>query len=433
MDLENQINDVLTRGVEVFTDPDGKFKANLIKKIEGKYDKDIIIKIGVDLTRPHLHLGHAVILRKLRAFQDLGCRVVFLVGDYTTQIGDPTGKSKVRPEIEMEVIEENMKTYLDQVGKILIINKKSFSWIRNSDWFTAITDLGFPSGHKVKLSMKQGEKDIDISYEANSFTGKAAIFEETRMQKKEFPTKKISVITLKGFLWTLRRITHSRLIQRDMFQERIKNGEELYMHEMMYPVLQGIDSQIIAQIYGSCDMEIGGTDQTFNMLVGRDVMKANKTEPQAVMSLELLVGTDGKEKMSKSLDNYIGITESARDIYGKIMSVTDTLIPKYFELATYTPTEEIADMEKQMENGKVNPKSIKMRLAREITAMYHGEVKAKEAEEEFENIFKKGGVPEEVKEISVEKGQLLEDVLLKEDIVSSKTDFRRLKKTGPYL
>lgn len=423
-----EIDELFTRGVEGFIDPDGKFKEKVLQKAKGEYDKDIIIKLGADPTRPDIHLGHAVILRKLRKFQDIGCKIVFLVGDYTAQIGDPTGKSKVRPEIEQKEIETNMKTYVDQVGKILLTDKNSFSWIRNSDWFTAITDLELPEGFKVEMTCKEGHT---IPIVPNSFVGKATVFEKTRMQSV-IPGFKglISVITLKSLLWTLKHITHSRLIERDMFQERITSGKELFMHEMLYPVLQGIDSYVISEIYGSCDLEIGGTDQTFNMLMGRDILKINKKEQQAVMSLKLLGGTDGKEKMSKSLDNYIAITDAPNDMYGKIMSLPDSSIVDYFNLCTYAPTEEIKKIDNDLKKGKVNPKEIKMRLAREIVVIYHGEEKALQAERNFTETFSKGGLPEDLIEVVVPKGAGLGKILLDNKIVKSNTEWRRLVDEG---
>mgnify|MGYP001609167034 FL=1 len=423
-----EINELFTRGVEGFIDPDGKFKEKLIKKAKGEYKEDIIIKIGVDPTRPDIHLGHAVIFRKLRKFQDLGCKVVFLVGDYTAQIGDPTGKSKVRPEIEQKEVEVNMETYLDQIGKILLTDKKSFSWIRNSDWFTAITDLELTEGFKVEMACKEGHT---ISIVPNSFVGKAVVFEKTRMQTTIVDFKgAISVITLKSLLWTLKHITHSRLIERDMFQERINNNKELFMHEMLYPVLQGVDSYVISEIYGSCDLEIGGTDQTFNMLIGRDILKINKKEQQAVISLCLLEGTDGKEKMSKSLDNYIAITDEPNDMYGKIMSLPDTSIVNYFNLCTYTPTDEIKKIENEMKNGNLNPKDAKMRVAREIIVIYHGEDRANLAEKNFIETFSKGGLPDGLVEVVVPKGSGLGKILIDNKIVKSNTEWRTLVSEG---
>ena len=201
------------------------------------------------------------------------------------------------------------------------------------------------------------------------------------------------------------------------------------MHEMMYPVLQGIDSYVIAQLFGSCDLEVGGTDQTFNMLMGRDVMKMNNKESQAVLSFELREGLDGKEKMSKSLDNYIGITDEPADMYGKVMSVPDELIGRYFTLATYTPRTEIEEIERNIQDEKMHPKDLKMRLAREIVSMYHGEDKAKEAEEMFVNTFQKGGVPENVLELDLSGKDFCES-LVEAGVVKSKSEYRRLVESG---
>jgi tyrosyl-tRNA synthetase len=220
------------------------------------------------------------------------------------------------------------------------------------------------------------------------------------------------------------------LIERDMFQDRIKEGLPVYMHEMLYPVIQGIDSNAISNIYGSCDLEVGGTDQLFNMLVGRDVMEMNKKEPQAVLSFRLLEGTDGKEKMSKSLDNYIGITDEPNDMYGKVMSIPDSSITNYFELCTFTPMEEVEEIKNKIEKGKVNPKDIKMNLAKQIVAIYHGEEKAQKAEESFVSTFQKGEIPEEMTELEVKKGETLMNALVEAKILSSKGDFRRLIEEG---
>lgn len=415
---KEKIDEILSRGVGEFVDPDRIFQEKLINN-----PAKTVIKFGVDPTRPDIHLGHAVVFRKLRQFQDLGCRVVFLIGDYTAQIGDPTGKSKVRPEIDQKEIEQNMKTYLDQVGKILNLDQKVFSWIRNSDWFTAINDIGSPRGSKLSWTSPSGQtlKDID----ANSTIGKSLIFEKTRMQKKDF-----FVVTLKTFLWTLKHITHSRLIKRDLFQDRMGKKEELYLHEMMYPVLQGIDSYALEHIYNSCDLEVGGTDQLFNMLIGRDVMEMNKKEPQAVLSFKLLEGLDGKEKMSKSLDNYIGITDEPDNMYGKVMSIPDPSIVNYFELCTFTPMSEVENIRVGLADGSVHPKETKMNLAKQIVAIYHGETKAQKAEENFINTFQKGKVPEKMIELSTDNVQSLMDILVQTKNLSSKSEFRRLVEEG---
>ena len=341
--LHQTIEELLTRGVESFIDPEDSFKKKLLGKLDGTYQNEIIIKFGIDPTRPDIHLGHAVIFRKLRKFQDLGCKVVFLVGDYTARIGDPTGKSKVRPELEQQEINTNMVSFLEQIDKILTVEKTKlpngeviiqnttiFSWIRNSDWYTVVNDLKLPDTYEVSFQGNMEGMPVKVPVNANSLVGKAIVFEDSRMQTKSLGLKHVTVTTLRTFLWGLKHITYARLIDRDMFQERIKRGGELYMHEMIYPVLQGIDSHAIGKIYGSCDLEVGGTDQMFNMLVGRDVMKASKQDPQSVLSFKLLVGLDGTEKMSKSLNNYVGVTDAPEDMYGKLMSIPDTALQDYF-------------------------------------------------------------------------------------------------------
>jgi len=414
----NKTEDIFTRGVGDFIDPGGLFR----KKIEND-PKNIVIKFGVDPTRPDLHLGHAVILMKLRQFQDLGCKIVFLIGDITAMIGDPTGKSKIRPEVNTEEITKNMKTYLDQVVKILRIEEDVFSWTTNSDWFVSINDIIAPKRH-IDISIKNKTHKTD-ELDGNDILNKAQWWTETRKQKNKI--KNYTLITL---LSILRNISHGRLVERDMFQNRIKKGEPIFMHEMLYPVIQGIDSDAIFDIYGSCDLEVGGTDQHFNMLMGREVMEMNKKTPQAVLSFKLLEGTDGKEKMSKSLDNYIGITEEAENMYGKVMSIPDSSLCSYFELCTFTPLEEIKEIKNIISKGKVNPKEIKMNLARQIVSIYHGEKKAEEAEKNWENVFSKNEIPTNIEEFFVGEESLLVDILLDKKIISSKSEFRRLVEEG---
>lgn len=429
-EIKKTIDEIFTRGVGTFIDPEDVFRKKLIAKAKGEYEKDIIIKFGVDPTRPDIHLGHAVVLRKLRQLQDLGCKVVFLIGDYTAQIGDPTGKSKVRPEVEQSVVEENMKTYLDQVGKILNTDKKVFSWIRNSDWFTTITDLDLPQDYKVNMKIEAPNFPTkELSIPPNSFVGKAIVFEETRMQKM-ISTKGIAVVTLRSLLWGLKHVTLAQLIERDMFQERIKEGESLFMHEMLYPVFQGIDSDVLAQVYGTCDLEIGGTDQTFNMLQGRKMMEINKRHPQSVLSCALLVGLDGKEKMSKSLDNYVGIIDESADMFGKLMSIPDAVMGTYLELCTFTTMDDVEDIMKKLALGKTHPRDVKMDIAQQIVEIYHGRDAGMLARESFINTFQKKEVPSDMPSITVASGSLLVDALIAESIVSSKTEFRRLVDEG---
>lgn len=429
-ELAKTIDEIFTRGVGTFIDPDQVFRKKLIAKALGEYKEDIIVKFGVDPTRPDIHLGHAVVLRKLRQMQDLGCKVVFLIGDYTAQIGDPTGKSKVRPEVEQSVVEANMKTYLDQVGKILSADKKVFSWIRNSDWFTTITDLNLPDDYKVNMTINEpGSPSKEISIPPNSFVGKAIVFEETRMQK-EIGAKSIAVVTMRSLLWGMKHITLAQLIERDMFQERIKAGESLFMHEMLYPVFQGIDSDVLAQVYGTCDLEVGGTDQTFNMLMGRKMMDVNKRLPQAVLSCDLLVGLDGKEKMSKSLDNYVGIIDVPSDMFGKLMSIPDTAMDTYFELCTFTAMDDVGEIKKKLALGKIHPRDAKMDLAQQIVEIYHGRDAGVNARESFVNTFQKKEMPTDMQSVSVTSGTLLADVLIAQKLVASKTEFRRLIDEG---
>ncbi len=427
MNREKEIQELLTRGVSSYIDPENSFKNKLEKNPE-----QIVIKFGVDPTRPDIHLGHAVILRRLRKFQDFGCKVVFLIGDYTSQIGDPTGKSKVRPEISQKEIEDNMKTYLEQVGKILRTDDGVFTWIRNSEWFLDVSDINASGSSEVKLSIDSKNENIhkEISIDPNSIVGKAVLFENTRMQKTHLKSSVIQTVSFTRVLSTLRHITHARLIERDMFQDRIKNGNELYMHEMLYPVIQGIDSALLHMIYGSCDLEVGGTDQTFNMLIGRDVMKMYKQEPQAVLSFSLLVGLDGKEKMSKSLDNYVAINDTPSDMYGKIMSIPDSVIEEYFTLCTYTSKDDIDEIMSQITKGEVNPKDIKMRLAGEIVAMYHGEGARITAEQDFITKFQKKEIPEDVPIIMSSEQESLMEAFKQAGIVESNTEFRRLVEEG---
>ena len=402
-----ELDDLLTRGVATFVDPNGTFKEKLLKKIKGEDVGEIIIKFGVDPTRPDLHLGHAVVLQKLRKFQNIGCKVVFLVGDFTASIGDPTGKSKVRPEIEQKEVEANMESYLSQVGKILSTDPQVFSWIRNSDWFYSVTDL-----------------------EGGSFAEKSQLYENTRMQKTHLGKTAVHGVTLRGLLWMLKHITQAQLIERDMFQERIKEGRPLFMHEMLYPVLQGIDSDVLYKIYGDCSMEIGGTDQTFNMLMGREVMRASSQPEQAVMSMDILVGTDGKEKMSKSLDNYIGISEDPTNIFGKIMSIPDTVILNYYKLCTSADAKRVEEIEKKLKDAKTNPRDIKLNLAEEIVSIYHGSQNATKARDVFIATFQKKEIPDEVEKITAKNEELLSELLVRAEILSSKSEWRRLVDEG---
>jgi tyrosyl-tRNA synthetase len=412
---EQHRKQLYSRGVAQFTDPEKRLETFLgVPKGERP---PFVIKFGVDPTRPDIHLGHAVVLHKLRALQDEGALVVFLIGDFTAMIGDPTGKSKVRPEISQQEVEENMKTYLEQVGRILDLDPKKFSWIRNSDWFSSPMDILADEKRQISIDGKP--------VTSGSFLGKAIAFERTRMQVTHLGHKEVHNVSLINFLAILRRLTYARLIERDMFQKRLKDNEELYLHEMMYPVFQAIDSHVIARVYGSCDMEIGGSDQTFNMLMGRDVMKACAQPPQAVMAMDLLEGTDGGEKMSKSLGNYIGIIDEPSDMYGKVMSIPDAIMGRYLELGTFTPTEEISEILEGVKKGTKHPRDVKMSIARQLVAIYHGEKRAGEAEQDFVKTFQEGGLPKEIPVYQMVGGEDVIDTLIRVEVFASRTIAKR--------
>jgi len=397
-------------------------ESELEKKLTSDPSK-VVIKYGIDPTRSDIHLGHAVCLRKLREFQNLGCRVVFLIGDFTARIGDPTGKSKIRPELDQIEVEKNVKTYLEQAGKILLTNPENFSWIRNSDWFVSIHDVRAPDGTKFTIE-HGGQKIQTPPLPGNHILARTNAWLASRMQKGR--VRHYSFINV---LAVLRKISHSRLIERDMFQERIKNQQPIFMHEMLYPVIQGIDSNVIADIFGSCDLEVGGTDQHFNMLMGREILEVNSKKPQSVLTLPILEGTDGKEKMSKSLDNFIGIIESPTDIFGKTMRIPDELVPRWVELATDLDEKEF---EKRLK--KENPKNLKIELAREIVRIYHSDATADAAVNEFARLFSgdsKSGQPDGIPEIAIEEGSWgIVELLNSAKLVSSKSEARRLIEQG---
>jgi tyrosyl-tRNA synthetase len=324
-------------------------------------------KMGMDPTSPDIHIGHAVGLRVLRKLQDLGHEIVVIIGDYTARIGDPSGRSKTRPPLDPSAIEKNAATYLAQVGKIL--DKKKIELRKNSEWL-------------AKLSF------ADIIKLATNFTV-------------------------------------ARTLERDDFAKRYKEGTEIYLHELLYPLMQAYDSVAI-----KASVEMGGTDQTFNMLAGRELQKKLNLPEQAVISVPLLVGLDGVNKMSKSLGNYIGVTEPAESIYGKVMSIPDALIMSYFELATELALNEIAAIKEEWEAG-ANPRDLKMRLAREIAAIYTSEKEATKAEEAFVKQFQKKEVPEEVPVKEFSAGQMsLAEIVRALGFASSKTEARRVIEQG---
>ncbi len=352
-----KIEELLSRGVEEVI-----VKKDLEKKL--KSGKKLRIKFGVDPSKPDLHLGHTVPLRKLQEFQKLGHQIVFIVGDFTGRIGDPSGRSKIRPQLSIEQVNKNAQTYLEQVKKVIDIKKVEIR--RNSEWYD-------------------------------------------KMKPDDF----IRLFT---------KITLNRILERDDFEKRMKKKMEIYPHETLYPILQAYDSIII-----NADIEIGGTDQTFNMLTGRTLQKRFDKPQQNVLTISLLVGLDGKEKMSKSLDNYIGISESPQQQYGKIMSIPDGLIIYYFELLTDVLLKEIKKIEKDIKTGKLNPKDAKVRLAKEIVAMYHSKAAAEKAEKEFNRVFAQKKMPSEIKgvKLKVKKINIL-DLLVITKLTLSKAEAKRI-------
>ena len=340
----------------------------LVKKLERSFKegKPLNIKLGCDPSRPDLHIGHSVVLRKLAQFQSIGHQAILIVGDFTGMIGDPSGRSATRPALTLKETREHGQTYFQQASKILDAKKTKI--VYNSEW------LG-------KMS-----------------------FEE--------------VIKLAA------KYTVARMLERDDFTKRYKAGEPISIHELLYPLAQAMDSVAIKS-----DVELGGTDQKFNLLVGRDIQREEGQEPQVILTMPLLVGTDGVEKMSKSYDNYIGISESPKEIYGKTLSIPDNLIYIYYELASDIPSSELKDIKEQLDNPKINPRDIKRRLARTFVRMYHNEEVAKQAEEEFDRIFIKKEVPDEVEEIKIEDNNSefnILDLIIKVNFAPSRGEARRL-------
>ncbi|HSP95462.1 MAG TPA: tyrosine--tRNA ligase [Thermoanaerobaculia bacterium] len=293
----------------------------------------LTVKVGFDPSAPDIHLGHTVVLRKMRHFQDAGHRVVFVVGDFTGMIGDPSGKKSTRPQLTRAEVEANAKTYTTQAFKILDEKK------------TAI----------------------------------------------EFNSRWLSPLGAEGFIRLASKVTVARILERDDFQKRLAARQPIALHELFYPLAQGYDSVAL-----KADVELGGTDQLFNLLVGRDLMREEGLEPQVVMTLPLLVGLDGTEKMSKSLGNAIGIQEPPAEIYGKLMSIPDRLIWSYFELLTDVPAAAIRERRRRVESGEENPRDAKADLARNVTGQFQGEEAAARAEEDFRRAFSKGELPEEI-------------------------------------
>lgn len=349
-------------------------ESELKTKIERaiKEDKPLRIKAGFDPTAPDIHIGHTVLIRKMKHFQDLGHDVIFLIGDFTGLIGDPSGQSATRPPMTREQINKNAETYKNQIFKILDPEKTIIDF--NSRWLGELTSFDI-----IKLTSKY---------------------------------------------------TVARVLERDDFSKRLKNGQPISLHELLYPIMQAYDSVAL-----EADVELGGTDQKFNLLVGREIQREYKQEPQVVITIPLLEGLDGVEKMSKSLDNYVGITEAPHEIYGKIMSVSDPLMFRYYELLTDVPLSQIEEWRKDIREEKLNPKDLKSNLARLIVADFWSEAEAETAVQEFDKVFKQKEIPSDLAVHVVDPGKISDskeaniiDVL--EEILSSRGEAKRLVRQG---
>lgn len=338
----------------------------LVEKLTKSYKENtpLKIKLGVDPTRPDLHLGHSVILRKLRQFQDLGHEAILIIGGFTAMIGDPTGQNTTRPPLTLEEVEENAKTYIEQAAKIL--DSEKLTLVNNNDWLGPMSFMDV-----IKLTSK---------------------------------------------------MTVARMIERDDFSKRFNNNESISLHEFLYPLAQGQDS-----VYLNSDVELGGTDQKFNLLVGRQLQKDVGQTPQVALMMPLLVGTDGSAKMSKSYDNYIGIDENPNDMYGKSLSIPDELIYTYFELVTDVA---ISDLPSVEEKVKSDPRNAKHDLAFAITKLYHGEEAAKEARNHFEQTVINKQVPDDAPELKVEGSKRIMEIIGELKFSPSNGETKRLIKQG---
>lgn len=336
--------------------------------------KPLVVKLGLDPTAPDIHLGHTVVLHKMRQFQELGHDTVLLIGDYTARVGDPTGRSETRKRLSDEEIKSNASTYERQAFKVL----------------------------------------------------------DPARTRLDFNSRWLSELTFAGVLELAAKCTVARMLERDDFSRRFRDNIPISIHEFLYPLMQGYDSVAL-----KADVELGGTDQKFNLLMGRNLQREYGLEPQVAVTMPILEGLDGVQKMSKSLGNYIGIDEAPREMYGKTMSLADELMVRYFELVTGVSLEEVGSIGRGLAEGSVHPRDLKMRLAREIVTAYHNQEAAREAEDEFIRIFRKHEVPDEVADWKVDMSlleagriNLPRDVLVPSGAVSSLSEARRLIKQG---
>jgi len=367
--LEDQMEVITSGVVEII--PEEELRLKIKNSIAT--GKPLTIKLGVDPTRPDLHIGHSVPLMKLRDFQELGHEVVLIIGDFTALIGDPSEQDSTRPVLTEDEVKRNARTYMEQAGKI--IDTKRARIVRNSQW--------------------------------------------------------LSPLTFKEILELASKFTVARILERDDFQRRYREGKPLGLHEFLYPLMQAYDSVVL-----NSDVEIGGTDQKFNLLAGRNLQKAMGQEPQCVITLPLLEGTDGTQKMSKSLGNDVGLTDTPGEMFGKLMSIPDELIWKYMKLTTGMKPAEIDSIKAEVEKGQMNPRDAKERLAIEVTGLYHGFDVAKKAAKEFRSIFAEGGLPDEIPVFKLKASQFkggkawIVELLVLTGLAPSTSEARRLIKGG---
>lgn len=369
MEIKQQLA-ILTRGVSDLISVEELEEK--LKKAQ-KEGRPLRVKLGLDPTAPDIHLGHTVVLRKLKQFQDLGHEVYLIIGDFTGRIGDPTGKSETRKQLTEEEVIANARTYQEQFAKIL--DEEKTRLVFNGSW---LSKLNFAD--VIELSSKY---------------------------------------------------TVARMLEREDFSNRFKNERAISIHEFFYPLMQGYDSVAI-----KADVELGGTDQRFNLLVGRDLQREYGQEPQIVMMMPILEGLDGVNKMSKSLGNYIGVNDEPNDMYGKVMSIPDELITRYFELLTDVPEEELAEMKTRIENNDINPMEYKKKLAWLLVKEYHGQDEADNAAREFTRVFSQGKLPEDIPEVEIKKAELEEgkmwivNLISATGLLSSNSEARRMIKQG---
>ncbi|QLB12596.1 tyrosyl-tRNA synthetase [Bisgaardia hudsonensis] len=337
---------------------------DLIEKL--KENRPLRVKLGADPTAPDIHLGHTVVLNKLRQFQNFGHEVIFLIGDFTATVGDPSGKNATRPPLSREDVLRNAETYKEQIFKILDPQKTRV--VFNSEWLNELGTVGM-----IRLASNY---------------------------------------------------TVARMLERDDFKKRFANNQSIAIHEFIYPLLQGQDSVAL-----EADVELGGTDQTFNLLMGRELQKSAGQKPQVAITLPLLVGLDGEKKMSKSLGNYIGVDDIPSEMFGKVMSISDDLMWDWYNLLSFRPLTEIEQLKQEVENGR-NPRDVKILLAKEIIARFHSDADADAAEQEFINRFQKGAIPDEMPEFTFEGEIGLANLLKEANLVNSTSDAMRMVKQG---